>query len=289
LAYQGREDLPRPAADDTSWHVQIFTDYIARMLRQKGMHRRYTADKTIAWLSWIAGQLWLRNRSSFAVSAINEAWQPSRGTHLGHDDGDASWGAVIGGTIGAVLGAVGGGGWDSLFTAPWGAVMGMGIGQMVHSAVVRPIARPGVLKDLQQKGLIPEDFDDFLEHCARLIFLRKVGVEAIFIHRLLLDRFALWEAPQLVFDENRFLDALKQYLAELQGIGYAIALVRYAKYRWILMQYFEGGMPEGRTPEGFIRWVDQQRTKDSAWFKKWGSPGLAGVAPTFSAMLPTTD
>jgi hypothetical protein len=40
------------------------------------------------------------------------------------------------------------------------------------------------------KGYTPFKFIKFLDLCARLIFLKKVGGGYIFIHRMLLDYFA---------------------------------------------------------------------------------------------------
>ena len=40
------------------------------------------------------------------------------------------------------------------------------------------------------KGYTPFNFIKFLDHCARLILLKKVGGGYIFIHRMLLEYFA---------------------------------------------------------------------------------------------------
>ena len=39
-------------------------------------------------------------------------------------------------------------------------------------------------------GYTPFNFIKFLDHCAKLILLKKVGGGYIFIHRMLLDYFA---------------------------------------------------------------------------------------------------
>ena len=39
-------------------------------------------------------------------------------------------------------------------------------------------------------GYTPRNFVAFLDHCAKLIFLKKVGGGYIFIHRMLLEYFA---------------------------------------------------------------------------------------------------
>ena len=43
------------------------------------------------------------------------------------------------------------------------------------------------------KGYTPFNFIKFLDHCAKLIFLKKVGGGYIFIHRMLLEHFAKME------------------------------------------------------------------------------------------------
>ena len=43
---------------------------------------------------------------------------------------------------------------------------------------------------LWKKGYTPHKFIKFLDHCARLIFLKKVGGGYMFIHRMLLEHFA---------------------------------------------------------------------------------------------------
>jgi eukaryotic-like serine/threonine-protein kinase len=47
---------------------------------------------------------------------------------------------------------------------------------------------------LWRKGYIPLNIIKFLDQCAKLIFLKKVGGGYIFIHRMLLDYFA--DLPQ---------------------------------------------------------------------------------------------
>ncbi|HVR02691.1 MAG TPA: hypothetical protein VMT47_11205 [Polyangia bacterium] len=46
---------------------------------------------------------------------------------------------------------------------------------------------------LAANGLLPLRLPRFLDHCASLIFLQKVGGGYVFVHRLLLEHFA--ESP----------------------------------------------------------------------------------------------
>jgi len=43
---------------------------------------------------------------------------------------------------------------------------------------------------LRHSGYTPLNFTNFLDHCAKLILLKKVGGGYIFVHRMLLDYFA---------------------------------------------------------------------------------------------------
>lgn len=272
MAYRDLASQPQLASNEVNWRSQIFTDYVERMLRQKGINRRYPTEKVVGWLSWIAGQLWVRNRSSFAIKSINEAWQPSKITHFGGDD-EPSIAVVVGGGAGAVVGiGVSGGGLGGVVTVPLGSVIGAMMGWAAHEYAFRSIIRPRVIKNLQQKGLIPDHLEDFLEYCVHIIFMRKVGLEYIFIHRLLLERFVFWDTPQLIFEESEFLEGIKQFLATLPGAISPIPSTQYTQYRWVIVQYFEAEMPEGASPAGFIRWLSQKRTNEPKWFKKWFPP-----------------
>src|ERR1700751_237185 len=65
-----------------------------------------------------------------------------------------------------------------------GLIVGLNRG---GSAVIKHYALRLVL---WRKGYTPFRFIKFLDHCAKLIFLKKVGGGYIFIHRMLLEYFA---------------------------------------------------------------------------------------------------
>jgi hypothetical protein len=78
----------------------------------------------------------------------------------------------------------------------FGLIFGLSIGLIVGlivglnrggSAVVKHYALRLIL---WLNGYTPFKFIDFLDHCARLILLKKVGGGYIFIHRMLLEYFA---------------------------------------------------------------------------------------------------
>jgi hypothetical protein len=55
---------------------------------------------------------------------------------------------------------------------------------------------------LWRSGYTPFKFINFLDHCAKLILLKKVGGGYIFIHRMLLDYFAEL-TPEAIKVEHR--------------------------------------------------------------------------------------
>jgi TIR domain len=51
--------------------------------------------------------------------------------------------------------------------------------------------------EVYRNGYMPRRLHRFLDHCTKLVFLRKVGGGYIFIHRLLLEHFAaMWEGRE---------------------------------------------------------------------------------------------
>jgi hypothetical protein len=98
------------------------------------------------------------------------------------------FGSIFGSIFGLVFGLL-----PSLFG---GLIVGLVGGQIVAlnrggSAVIKHYALRLIL---WLSGSTPFTFVKFLDHCAKLIFLKKVGGGYIFIHRMLLDYFA--ELPQ---------------------------------------------------------------------------------------------
>jgi eukaryotic-like serine/threonine-protein kinase len=80
-----------------------------------------------------------------------------------------------------------------IFGLRGGLIGGLSVGGLIGglsrggSAVIKHYALRLVL---WRRGYTPFNFVKFLDHCAKLIFLKKVGGGYIFIHRMLLDYFA---------------------------------------------------------------------------------------------------
>jgi hypothetical protein len=94
-------------------------------------------------------------------------------------------GALIGGLIGGLSGKLIGGLIGGLIVVLlFGLIIGLNRG---GSAVIKHYA---LRLTLWRSGYTPFKFIKFLDHCARLILLKKVGGGYIFIHRMLLEYFA---------------------------------------------------------------------------------------------------
>jgi hypothetical protein len=102
--------------------------------------------------------------------------------------------ALIGGLIGWSIGPL---------TKKWAAftsVVGLIVGVIVGAicGMIRGLKQGGLAVNkhyalrltLWLKGYTPLNFIKFLDHCARLVLLKKVGGGYIFIHRMLLEYFA---------------------------------------------------------------------------------------------------
>ena len=79
--------------------------------------------------------------------------------------------------------------WLSVVGLIFGLIVGLNRG---GSAVIKHYA---LRLTLRLSGYTPFQFIKFLDHCAKLILLKKVGGGYIFIHRMLLEYFAELDAP----------------------------------------------------------------------------------------------
>ena len=88
LAYHGTtvNDLPQQQA--TLEH-RIWTDYVKRMVCEKGAERQsksdtptkiYSLEQTRSWLSWLAQQMQVHNQTLFYGESLLEEWLPASTT-----------------------------------------------------------------------------------------------------------------------------------------------------------------------------------------------------------------
>ncbi len=79
LAYHNMpvEDLLREASQ-ASRQRQIFERYVERMLTRRRIDSRFSIQKTIGWLSWLARQMKRQNQTQFSLEQLQPAWMEDR-------------------------------------------------------------------------------------------------------------------------------------------------------------------------------------------------------------------
>ena len=79
LAYQGEsaEDVLVAGPPETR-RQQIFEAYVQRMLQRRGVNTRYTRQRIVYWLVWLAKQLVQRNQTEFYIEWMQPDWLPTR-------------------------------------------------------------------------------------------------------------------------------------------------------------------------------------------------------------------
>jgi NACHT domain len=78
LTYHGRAIGNLKMGSPQEQQQQIFTNYVQRMLEQKGNVARYPFQQTIAWLGWLARQMRDHNRSIFSLEQMQPDWLPKK-------------------------------------------------------------------------------------------------------------------------------------------------------------------------------------------------------------------
>ena len=63
--------LPQQAAQ---LHAQIWTDYLQRMVREKGDNMRYSLAVTVGWLRWLASEMRRQNQTIFSLEYLQPDW-----------------------------------------------------------------------------------------------------------------------------------------------------------------------------------------------------------------------
>lgn len=79
LAYQGlpAAEIMQPSSLSTR-QQRVLADYVQRRLRRRGAGARYTAEQTLGWLGWLAGQMSQRNGKEFQLSMLHPFWLSRR-------------------------------------------------------------------------------------------------------------------------------------------------------------------------------------------------------------------
>ena len=76
LTYQGAS-LEAGAQAGTDLEQRVWTDYVVRMVQQKGNATRYPLEPTRRWLSWLAQQMRGHQQAIFYAEYLDADWLPS--------------------------------------------------------------------------------------------------------------------------------------------------------------------------------------------------------------------
>jgi transcriptional regulator with XRE-family HTH domain/energy-coupling factor transporter ATP-binding protein EcfA2 len=71
-----RIPVPTLAHEKATLQGQVWTDYVARMIEQKGDARHYSLQQTCSWLSWLARNLQQHYQSVFYLEHVQSDWLP---------------------------------------------------------------------------------------------------------------------------------------------------------------------------------------------------------------------
>jgi hypothetical protein len=181
LACQGSggNELARQKRDSPeARRKQIFGLYVEQMFQRKGLTpRAFPKEKSIGWLSWLAGKMRAHSESVFLVEGLQPGWLGTMAQRVGY-------GTVIALSVGLSFGLICG----------LAILVGVGLGcwskSPLTNGVLSGLIGGLLVLILWRDGYTPCNFIKFLDHCARLVLLKKVGGGYIFIHRMLLDYFA---------------------------------------------------------------------------------------------------
>jgi energy-coupling factor transporter ATP-binding protein EcfA2 len=96
LAYHGKEasDLPQtPSLDIHRQH--LFNTYIDRMFQRKRVNQKYSKEKTIQWLSWLAKGLSNESQSIFLIDKMQPTWLQSKAENVLYRFGTILTGTLV--------------------------------------------------------------------------------------------------------------------------------------------------------------------------------------------------
>jgi hypothetical protein len=200
LAYQGigYDELATQKGDSAQeYRKQIFRLYVEQMFQRKGKtSHAFPKEKVIGWLSWLAGKMRENSLSLFITEDLQPSWLGTRGKRVAYGavealiwglTGALIWGLFVGLIFGLIFGLIVG----LIVGLIWGLIWGLFLGLMVFNLGGFGVIEHYLLRlFLWLNGYTPFRFIKFLDYCAKLILLKKVGGGYIFLHRMLLDYFA---------------------------------------------------------------------------------------------------
>lgn len=90
----------------------VWTNYVRRMVEQKGNAKRYPLERTCMWLHWLAREMRERNQTIFFLERLQPDWLHNRGRFFYQLSVGLAYGLIFGlifGLIGALVGLLIGG------------------------------------------------------------------------------------------------------------------------------------------------------------------------------------
>lgn len=150
----------------------------------------FPKGKIVGWLSWLAAKMRERSQSVFLVEGIQPSWLDTGAQLVAYRTVAAlSAGLIFGLISGLILGLTSGLGFGLTSGLISGLILlaGVSLGCLESWPVENQI---WCTMTLRRSGYTPRKFVKFLDHCSKLILLKKVGGGYIFIHRMLLEYFA---------------------------------------------------------------------------------------------------
>jgi DNA polymerase III delta prime subunit len=171
----------------------IFENYVRSMLQRRVPETRYTMQKTISWLTWLAKQMAQHSQTEFYIEWMQVNWLPDSRSRFVCRMGSTLLGGLLGGLLFGLVSGLAVGLFVGLAVGPlFGLVFGLFVGLLVELLVGGgAFIMHFVLRwFLWRAGSIPWNYPRFLDYAASRILLRKIGGGYVFIHRLLLEYFA---------------------------------------------------------------------------------------------------
>jgi hypothetical protein len=103
LACQGAggNELARRKGDSAEGRrEQIFSLYVERMFQRKGMtSQSFPKEKTIGWLSWLAGKMSEHSQSVFLIEGFQPSWLSTRAQRV-------AYGTMVALSLGLIFGPI---------------------------------------------------------------------------------------------------------------------------------------------------------------------------------------
>ncbi len=104
--------------------LQVWTNYVQRMVKQKGNAKRYPGERTCVWLHWLAREMRECNQTIFSLKQLQPDWLPTRRRAVYRWSAGLVFGLLFG-LLGVVLAGLF---YEMDVALVYGLVIGLGVG-----------------------------------------------------------------------------------------------------------------------------------------------------------------